>query len=88
MDCYRNAHPKETQDHYKLIERCLLAKFSLLLQSKKIYFPVLFRGPHLRDSNLMKKIEKIYKYANHNIKYIAETVMREMIDEFETVFKE
>jgi hypothetical protein len=56
MACYREAYQKETEEHFRLVERCLLAKFSLLLQSKKRFFPVLFKGAHLRDSILIKKI--------------------------------
>lgn len=87
MECYRSKYQKESEEHFRLVERCLLAKFSILLQSKKKYFPVLFRGAHLRDSCLMKKIDKLDKYANNNIKYLAETVMKETIDEFSVVFK-
>jgi hypothetical protein len=56
MGCYREAYQKETEEHFRLVERCLLAKFSLLLQSKKRFFPVLFKGAHLRESILIKKI--------------------------------
>lgn len=88
LDAYKTAYPKETPDHYKLVEKCLLAKFSLLLQSKKRYFPILFRGPHLRDSNLIKKIDKLEKYANKNIKYMAESFMRDLMEELQNVFGE
>lgn len=56
MNSYRNAYPNESQEHFNLMEKCLLAKFSLLLQSKKKYFPLLFKGINLRESILMKKI--------------------------------
>ncbi len=56
IECYRNGYKKESEENFRMVERCLLAKFSILLQSKKRYFPVLFRGAHMRDSSLMKKI--------------------------------